>query len=104
MISGTRKTAFAALAPELCQVTPSSRFGLQAAGTRDPVLHLAQRFGPRRGLAVLQPKMPSSSFLAAARDTPAHPPVERAWAASIEVQAASAKPHKPTRSTSTHKL
>jgi uncharacterized membrane protein YfcA len=103
-ISGTRKTAFAALAPELCRVTPTSRLGLQAAGTRDPVFLLAQRLGPRRGFVALKPKTPSAFFLAVARDTPAHPPVARTWVASIEIQAASAKPRKPTRSTSTHKL
>ena len=94
-ISGTRKTAFAALAPELCQAMPS--FSLRTARACDPVFLLSQRFGPRRGLAALQTKTPSSSFLAVARDTPAHPPVARAWAASIEIQAASAKPRKPTR-------
>jgi uncharacterized membrane protein YfcA len=103
-ISGTKKTAFAALAPEFCRVTPSQQLGLQAACTRDPIFLRAQRLGPRRGLAALQAKAPSFSFLALARDTQAHPPVARAWAASIEIQAASAKPRKPTRSTSTHKL
>jgi uncharacterized membrane protein YfcA len=96
-ISGNRTTAFAALAPGLCQADPSQRHDLQAARSREPVLLLAQRFGPRGGLAVLQAKTPSSSFLAVARDTSAHPPVERAWAASIEIRAASAKPRKPTR-------
>jgi uncharacterized membrane protein YfcA len=103
-ISGTRKTAFAALAPKLCRATLSQPLDLQAPRTGDPVFLLAQRVGPRRGLAVLQAKTPSSPFLAVARDTPAHPPVARAWAASIEIQAASAKPRKPTRSISTHKL
>jgi hypothetical protein len=105
-ISGTRKTAFAALAPELCQVTPSSRLGLQAAGTRDPVFLLAQRLGPRRALVALQAKTPASSFLAVAKNTQAHPPVAQAsaWTTSIEAQAASAKPRKPTRSPSLHKL
>ena len=78
-ISGTRKTAFAALAPELCRATPAHRLGLQAARTRDPIFLLAQRLGPRRGLAALQAKTPSSSFLAVARDTAipqshGHPP------------------------------
>jgi hypothetical protein len=102
-ISGTKKTAFAALAPELCQVTPSPRLGLQAAGTRDPIFLLAKRLGPRRGLAALQTKTPSSTFVAIAA---AHPRAARssAWTASIEVQAASAKPRKPTRSPSKHKL
>jgi uncharacterized membrane protein YfcA len=105
-ISGTRKTAFAALAPELCQVTPSQLLGLKAARTHDPIFLLAQRIGPRRGLAALQAKARSSSFLAVARETPAQPPVVRssAWTASIEILAAPAKPRKPTRSPSTHKL
>ncbi len=103
-ISGTRKTAFAALAPEFCRFSPSQQLGLQAARTRDPIFLSARRLGPRRGLAVLRAKTPSSSFLAVARDTPAHLPAARAWAASIEVQAASAKPRKQTRSPSTHKL
>jgi uncharacterized protein len=100
-ISGTRKTAFAALAPELCRAT---RLGLQAARTRDPIFLLVQRLGPRRGLAALQAKTPSSSFLAVARDT--HSPVARAsaWTALIEVQAASTKPRKQTLSPNTHKL
>jgi hypothetical protein len=65
-----------------------------------------QRFVPRRGLAALQAKTPSSSFLAVARDTEAHSPVARAsgWIASIEVRAASAKPRKHTLSSNTHKL
>ena len=71
-ISGTRKTAFAALAPELCRATPQP-LGLQAARTRDPVFLLVQRLGPRRGLAALQAKTPSSSFLAVARDTGSFP-------------------------------
>jgi hypothetical protein len=105
-ISGTRKTAFAALAPELCQVTPTSRLGLQAAGTRDPVFLLAQRLGPRRGFVAFKPKTPSAFFLEAAKYTEVHLSVAPAalWTASIEVRAASAKPRKPTRSTSTHKL
>ena len=102
-ISGTRKTAFAALAPELCRVTPPQPFSLQASRTRDPVFLLAQRLGPRRGLAALQAKAPSSTFVAIAA---AHPQVApaSAWTASIEVRAATAKPRKPSRSTSTHKL
>ncbi len=105
-ISGTRKTAFAALAPGLCRVTAAQRFGFQAARYRDPAFLLVQRFGPRRGLAALQAKTPSSSFLAVARDTEAHSPVARAsgWIASIEVRAASAKPRKHTLSPNTHKL
>jgi hypothetical protein len=103
-ISGTRKTAFAALAPGLCQAIPSQQPGLRTARARDPIFLLAQRFGPRRGLAALQAKTPSSSFLAVAQDTPAHPPVARVWAASIEIRAASAKPRKPARSPSSHKL
>lgn len=100
-ISGTRKTAFAALAPELCRAT---RLGLQAARTRDPIFLLVQRLGPRRGLSALQAKTLSSSFLAVARDT--HSPVARAspWTALIEVRAASAKPRKQTLSPNTHKL
>jgi hypothetical protein len=105
-ISGTRKTAFAALAPELCQVTPSHRLGLQVAQTRDPVFPFAQRFGPRRGLAALKPKSPTSIFLALAHDAAAHTQVLPAsrWATAIEVRAASARPRKTTRSTNTHKL
>jgi hypothetical protein len=105
-ISGTRKTAFAALAPGLCQITPSQQLDLQAPRTGDPVFLLVQRVGPRRGLAVLQAKTPSSSFLAVARDAATHPQAASAsaWIASIEVRAASAKPRKPTRSPSTHKL
>ena len=100
-ISGTRKTAFAALAPGLCRATAANRFGFQAARYRDPLYLLAQQSGPRRGLAALQAKTPSSSFLAVARDTQAHPPVAQAsaWIASIEVRAASAKPRKQTLST-----
>ena len=105
-ISGTRKTAFAALAPGLCRATAANRFGFQAARYRDPLYLLAQQSGPRRGLAALQAKTPSSSFLAVARDTEAHSPVARAsgWIASIEVRAASAKPRKHTLSPNTHKL
>jgi hypothetical protein len=105
-ISGTRKTAFAALAPGLCRVTAANRFGFQAARYRDPAFLFVQRFVPRRGLAALQAKTPSSSFLAVARDTEAHSPVARAsgWIASIEVRAASAKPRKHTLSSNTHKL
>jgi len=105
-ISGTRKTAFAALAPGLCRPTSSQQLDLQAARTRDPVFVLVQRFGPRRGLAALRAKTPSSSFLAVARDTEAHSPVAWAsgWIASIEVRAASKKPRKHTSSPNTHKL
>jgi hypothetical protein len=102
-ISGTQKTAFAALAPELCQAIPSQPFSLRAARARDPVFLLAQRFGPRRGLAALQTKTPSSTFVAIAAARPQVAPAA-AWTASIEVRAASAKPHKPTRLNSTHKL
>jgi uncharacterized membrane protein YfcA len=104
-ISGTRKTAFAALAPGLCQGTPSQA-GLQAARTRDPIFLLAQRLGAKRRLAALQAKTPSSTFLAIARHAAAHSqvPPASAWNASIEVRAASTKPRKPARSTSTHKL
>jgi len=102
-ISGTRKTAFAALAPELCQAMPSQPFSLRAARARDFVFLLAQRFGPRRGLAALQTKTPSSTFVAIAAARPQVAPAA-AWTASIEVRAASAKPHKPTRLNSTHKL
>ena len=106
MISGTQRTAFAALAPGLCRATAANRFGFQAARYRDPLYLLAQQSGPRRGLAALQAKTPSSSFLAVARDTEAHSPVARAsgWIASIEVRAASAKPRKHTLSPNTHKL
>ncbi len=105
-ISGTRKTAFAALAPELCRVTPSQPRGLQAARTRDLVFLLAQRLGPRLGLAALQAKTPSSTFLALVRDAAAHSQVPPAsvWTAVIEVRAASAKPRKHTLSSNTHKL
>jgi uncharacterized membrane protein YfcA len=105
-ISGTQRTAFAALAPGLCRATAASRFGLQAARYRDPLYLLAQQSSPRRGLAALQAKTPSSSFLAVARDTEAHSPVARTsgWIASIEVRAASAKPRKRTLSSNTHKL
>jgi len=105
-ISGTQKTAFAALAPELCRVTPSQRRGLQAARTRDLVFLLAQRLGPRLGLAALQAKAPSSTFLALARDAAVHSqvPPASAWTAVIEVRAASAKPRKQTLSPNTHKL
>jgi uncharacterized membrane protein YfcA len=105
-ISGTRKTAFAALAPELCRVTPSQPRGLQAARTRDLVFLLAQRLGPRRGLAALQAKAPSSTFLALARDAAAHSqvPPTSFWTAVIEVRAASAKPRKQTLSPNAHKL
>jgi uncharacterized membrane protein YfcA len=102
-ISGTRKTAFATLAPELCRVTPPQPRGLQASRTRDPVFLLAQRVGPRRGLAALQAKAPSSTFVAIAA---AHPQVAPApaWTASIEVRAASAKPRKQSLPAKMHKL
>jgi uncharacterized protein len=105
-ISGTRKTAFAALAPELCQTTPSQRLGVQAARRQDPIFLLAQRLGPRRRLAALQARAPSSTFLALARDAAAHSQVPPAsvWTASIEVRVPAAKPRKLTRSPSTHKL
>ena len=104
-ISGTQRTAFAALAPGLCRATAANRF-FQAARYRDPLYLLAQQSGPRRGLAALQAKTPSSSFLAMARDTEVHSPVARASGsiASIEVRAASAKPRKHTLSPNTHKL
>jgi uncharacterized membrane protein YfcA len=104
-ISGTRKTAFAALAPRLCQVTSSQPLVLKAARTPDPVFLLAQRLGPRRGFAAQETKTPSSIFLAVAKDTLVRPPVARAsaWIASIEVRAAS-KPRKHSPSTNTHKL
>ena len=105
-ISGTRKTAFAALAPGFCQAIPSQPLGSQAAPTRDPIFLLAQRLGAKRRLAALQAKTPSSTFLAIARHAAAHSqvPPASAWNASIEVRAASTKPRKPARSTSTHKL
>jgi uncharacterized membrane protein YfcA len=105
-ISGTRKTAFAALAPEFCRVTPSQQLGLQAGRTHDPIFLLAQRLGPRRALPALQAKAPPSPFLAIARDAMANAqlPSPSAWIASIEVRAASAKPRKPARSPTSHKL
>jgi uncharacterized membrane protein YfcA len=105
-ISGTGKTAFAALALELCRATPSQQLGLQAARTRDPIFLLARRLGPRRGLAALQAKTPSAFFLEAAKYTEVHLSVAPAapWTASIEVRAVAAKTRKPARSISTHKL
>ena len=59
-ISGTRKTAFAALAPGLCRASPSSRLELASRShARSGFPPWLQRFGPRRGLAALQAKAPS---------------------------------------------
>ena len=62
-ISGTRKTAFAALAPGLCRATPSQRLGLQAARYRDPVFLLAQRLGQDAGLQLCRRKHRRHHFL-----------------------------------------
>ncbi len=105
-ISGTQRTAFAALAPGLCRAKPAHQLDLEAARYRDPVFLLAQRLGPRDALAALHPKTLSASFLAVAKDAPVHPqgaPVH-AWSAVIEVRAASAKPRKQSLPAKTDKL
>jgi hypothetical protein len=105
-ISGTQRTAFAALAPGLCRAKPAHQLDLEAARYRDPVFLLAQRLGPRDALAALHPKTLSASFLAVAKDAPVHPqgaPIH-AWSAVIEVRAASAKPRKQSLPAKTDKL
>ena len=62
-ISGTQKTAFAALAPGLCRATPASRLGLQAARTAIPFSSWRSASGQDAGLQLCRRKHRRHHFL-----------------------------------------
>jgi uncharacterized membrane protein YfcA len=97
---GTGNTALATLAPGLCRVGPSQAIAV-VTPHRDPFPVLAQKFGPRRGLAAVKAGRPSQqAFVKAARQMAAHPPTlnPSVWTVMIEIR----PPQKPVKRSAKH--